>query len=39
MPVLVYVSRLLGAVSETGGRNIGKFPIGRLGGVGVFWVF
>ena len=34
MPVFVRMSRLLGAVSETGGRHIGKFPVGRLGGVG-----
>jgi UDP-GlcNAc:undecaprenyl-phosphate GlcNAc-1-phosphate transferase len=29
------MSRLLGAVSETGGRHIGKLPVGRLGGGGV----
>ena len=34
MPVVVRISRLLGAVSETGGRHIGKLPVGRLGGVG-----
>lgn len=35
MPVVAKVSRQLGAVSETGGRHVGKVPIGRLGGVGV----
>ncbi len=35
MPAVVRLSRLLGAVSETGGRHIGRFPVGRLGGVGV----
>ncbi len=34
MPFLVKVSRSFGAISETGGRHIGKQPIGRLGGVG-----
>jgi UDP-GlcNAc:undecaprenyl-phosphate GlcNAc-1-phosphate transferase len=34
MPFLVKVSRSLGAISEIGGRHIGKLPIGRLGGVG-----
>jgi UDP-GlcNAc:undecaprenyl-phosphate/decaprenyl-phosphate GlcNAc-1-phosphate transferase len=34
MPVLVKVSRSFGAISEIGGRHIGKQPIGRLGGVG-----
>lgn len=35
MPAVVRVSRHLGAVSEIGGRHVGKQPIGRLGGVGV----
>jgi UDP-GlcNAc:undecaprenyl-phosphate GlcNAc-1-phosphate transferase len=35
MPIVAKVSRQLGAVSETGGRHVGKVPIGRLGGVGV----
>ena len=34
MPFLVKVSRSFGAISEIGGRHIGKQPIGRLGGVG-----
>ena len=34
MPFLVKISRRLGAISEIGGRHIGKQPIGRLGGVG-----
>lgn len=35
MPIIAKVSRQLGAVSETGGRHVGRVPIGRLGGVGV----
>ena len=35
MPVVSKISRRLGAVSETGGRHVGKVPIGRLGGIGV----
>jgi UDP-GlcNAc:undecaprenyl-phosphate GlcNAc-1-phosphate transferase len=35
MPVVVKVSQRLGAISEIGGRHVGKQPIGRLGGVGV----
>lgn len=35
MPTVVKASRRLGAVSETGGRHVGKVPIGRLGGIGV----
>jgi UDP-GlcNAc:undecaprenyl-phosphate GlcNAc-1-phosphate transferase len=34
MPFFVKVSRRFGAISEIGGRHIGKQPIGRLGGVG-----
>jgi UDP-GlcNAc:undecaprenyl-phosphate GlcNAc-1-phosphate transferase len=34
MPIVVKVSRSLGAISEIGGRHVGKRPIGRLGGVG-----
>lgn len=34
MPILVKLSRSLGAISEIGGRHVGKQPIGRLGGVG-----
>jgi UDP-GlcNAc:undecaprenyl-phosphate GlcNAc-1-phosphate transferase len=34
MPFLVKVSQSFGAISEIGGRHIGKLPIGRLGGVG-----
>ncbi len=34
MPFFVKVSRRFGAISEVGGRHIGKQPIGRLGGVG-----
>ena len=35
MPVVVSVSRSLGAISEIGGRHVGMRPIGRLGGIGV----
>lgn len=35
MPVVDRLSRRLGAVSEIGGRHVGKVPIGRLGGIGV----
>jgi UDP-GlcNAc:undecaprenyl-phosphate GlcNAc-1-phosphate transferase len=35
MPLLVKISQGIGAISEIGGRHIGKHPIGRLGGVGV----
>jgi UDP-GlcNAc:undecaprenyl-phosphate GlcNAc-1-phosphate transferase len=35
MPIVAEVSQRLGAVSETGGRHVGKIPIGRLGGLGV----
>jgi UDP-GlcNAc:undecaprenyl-phosphate GlcNAc-1-phosphate transferase len=35
MPIVGKISQHLGAVSETGGRHVGKVPIGRLGGVGV----
>jgi UDP-GlcNAc:undecaprenyl-phosphate GlcNAc-1-phosphate transferase len=35
MPMIAKMSERLGAVSETGGRNVGGAPIGRLGGVGV----
>jgi UDP-GlcNAc:undecaprenyl-phosphate GlcNAc-1-phosphate transferase len=35
MPIVVRVSRSLGAISEIGGRHVGKRPIGRLGGIGV----
>jgi UDP-GlcNAc:undecaprenyl-phosphate GlcNAc-1-phosphate transferase len=35
MPIIARVSQRLGAVSETGGRHVGKHPIGRLGGAGV----
>ncbi len=34
MPIVVKMSHYLGAVSEIGGRHVGKQPIGRLGGVG-----
>ena len=34
MPIVVKVSRSLGAISEIGGRHVGDLPIGRLGGVG-----
>jgi UDP-GlcNAc:undecaprenyl-phosphate GlcNAc-1-phosphate transferase len=34
MPFFVKVSRRIGAISEVGGRHVGKQPIGRLGGVG-----
>jgi UDP-GlcNAc:undecaprenyl-phosphate GlcNAc-1-phosphate transferase len=34
MPIVLNVSRSLGAVSEIGGRHVGNQPIGRLGGVG-----
>jgi UDP-GlcNAc:undecaprenyl-phosphate GlcNAc-1-phosphate transferase len=34
MPLVVKASRSLGAISEIGGRHVGKQPIGRLGGVG-----
>jgi UDP-GlcNAc:undecaprenyl-phosphate GlcNAc-1-phosphate transferase len=34
MPIVVEVSRRLGATSEIGGRHVGKQPIGRLGGLG-----
>ncbi len=35
MPIVAEVSRRIGAVSEIGGRHVGKIPIGRLGGLGV----
>lgn len=35
MPALVNMSRSLGAISEVGGRHVGSYPIGRLGGFGV----
>jgi UDP-GlcNAc:undecaprenyl-phosphate GlcNAc-1-phosphate transferase len=35
MPILVVLSRRMGAISETGGRNVGETPVGRLGGVGI----
>lgn len=34
MPFLVKISRSFGAISQIGGRHIGKQPIGRLGGIG-----
>lgn len=35
MPFIAKVSQKLGAVSETGGRHVGRVPVGRLGGIGV----
>ena len=35
MPLMVFISNRVGAVSEVGGRHIGRNPIGRLGGIGV----
>ncbi len=39
MPWLVKISMRLGAVSDTGGRHVGRVPIGRLGGVGAMLGF
>jgi UDP-GlcNAc:undecaprenyl-phosphate GlcNAc-1-phosphate transferase len=35
MPILVTISKRLGALSELGERHVGKLPIGRLGGFGI----
>jgi len=37
MPIVVRVARTLGAVSEIGGRHVGRQPIGRLGGLGTLF--
>jgi UDP-GlcNAc:undecaprenyl-phosphate GlcNAc-1-phosphate transferase len=34
MPIAVVVSWRLGAISETGGRHVGAYPVGRFGGAG-----
>jgi UDP-GlcNAc:undecaprenyl-phosphate GlcNAc-1-phosphate transferase len=35
MPILVTISKRLGALSDVGDRHVGKSPVGRLGGFGV----
>jgi UDP-GlcNAc:undecaprenyl-phosphate GlcNAc-1-phosphate transferase len=39
MPLVVILSKRIGAFSEVGGRHVGERSIGRLGGIGVLVAF